>query len=46
MFDGMIQRVRQGDGTGIVQAEAVVTKPVLFIDLRARTRSNAKAHPR
>ena len=28
-FDGVIQRVRQSDGTGIVQAASVVTEPVL-----------------
>ena len=42
----MIQCVSQGDGTGIVRVEAVVTEPVLFIDLRAWARRNAQAHPR
>ena len=30
--DGLIQCVRQGDGTGIVRVEAVVREPVLFLD--------------
>ena len=44
--DGLVQCVSQGDGTGIVQPEAVVREPVLFLDLRARFRRNAQAHPR